>query len=126
MTQLYLFFAISICTTVLAQLCFKRGILKVGEIVLSFHGIFSMILQILQNVWILLGVVLFGISFLTWLFILSKLQLNIAYPIIISIEAVLVTVASWFIFREYLSWFQILGIAFVIIGIILISPKTSL
>lgn len=126
MIQLYLIFGISICTTVFAQLCFKRGVLKLGEIVFSFQGIFSMISQILQNVWILSGVVSFGISFLTWLFILSKLQLNTAYPVIISIEAVLVTVASWFFLREYLSWVQILGIAFVIIGIILISPRASL
>lgn len=123
MYQLFLLFAISICTTVSAHLCFKKGILKLGELNLSFPTIFSTILQILQNAWILLGAVLFVISFMTWLFILSKLQLNIAYPIIISIEAVLVTVASWFLFHEYLSWPQIVGVIFVILGIILISPK---
>lgn len=99
--------------------------MKLGEIKLSFPEILSVLWQIFQNIWILIGMVLFGISFLTWLFILSKLQLNIAYPIIISIEAVLVTIVSWFLFHEYLSMPQILGIIFVIIGILLISPKGS-
>lgn len=116
---LYLLFAISVLSTVSAHLCFKKGVLQLGEISFSLSGIW----HIIQNSWILLGGVLFVISFLTWLFIISKLQLNIAYPIIISIEAVLVAFTSWFLFHEYLSWIQILGIAFVIIGIILISPK---
>ena len=126
MTQVILLFAISICTTVGAHLCFKKGVLKLGEINFSFPEIFSVAWQIIQNVWIILGAFLFVISFFTWLFILSKLQLNIAYPIIISVEAVLVTIASWFLFHEYLSWPQILGIVFIIVGIILISPKGSL
>jgi len=118
----YLFFAISVLSTVMAHLCFKRGVLKLGEINFSFSGL----LHIIQNSWILLGGVLFVISFLTWLAIISKLQLNVAYPIIISIEAVLVSSASWLLFHEYLSWVQILGIVCVILGIILISPKGSL
>lgn len=126
MVQTSLLFGISIFATVLAHLFFKKGVIKLGEIKFSFPEIFSVIGQIFQNVWILIGIVLFGISFLTWLFILSKLQLNIAYPIIISIEAVFVSSASWFLFHEYLSWLQILGIVFVIIGILLISPKGSL
>lgn len=124
--MVYWLFAISILSTVTAHLCFKKGILKLGEIKLAFPDLFSTVWQIIQNGWIILGGILFVISFLTWLFILSKLQLNVAYPIIISIEAVLVTIASWFLFHEYLSWPQILGVVFVIIGIILISPKGSL
>jgi len=116
---LYLLFAISVLSTVSAHLCFKKGVLKLGELSVSLPGV----IHIIQNGWILLGGALFVISFLTWLFILSKMQLNIAYPIIIGIEAVLVALISWFLFHEYLSWLQILGIACVIIGIILISPR---
>ena len=123
MTQIILFFAISICTTVGAHLLFKKGVLKLGELNFSFSSMFHIVGQILQNVWIILGVILFGISFFTWLFILSKMQLNIAYPIIISVEAILVTIISWFLFHEYLSWPQILGIVAIIIGIFLIYTK---
>lgn len=115
----YLFFAISVFSTVAAHICFKKGVLKLGEINFSFSGIF----HIIQNGWILLGGGLFVISFLTWLFIISKLQLNIAYPVIISTQAILVAAASWFIFHEYLSWLQISGIIFIICGIFLLITK---
>lgn len=94
-----------------------------GELDFSFSEIFSLIWQIVQNIWILTGAFLFVISFLIWLFIISKLQLNIAYPIIIGSEVVLVSLASWFLFKEYLSFFQILGILFVVLGIFLLSSK---
>lgn len=123
MTQVFLLFAISICTTVGAHLCFKKGILKLGELNFSFSGIFPFILNILQNVWILVGIFLFGISFFLWLFIISKIQLNVAYPVIFSCEVVLVTAASWFLFKEYLSLWQIFGIVFVMLGIFLLTTK---
>ncbi len=126
MFQNYLLFAISVITTVGAHLCFKKGVLKLGEINLGFSQILPTIWQIMQNTWILFGAVLFGVSFLTWLLILSKLQLNVAYPIIISIEAVLVSILAWFVFHESLTLIQIAGIILVILGIILISPKGGL
>ena len=123
MIQIVLLFAISVSATVGAHLFFKKGVLKLGTLQFSFPGIFFTILSILQNAWILIGMVLFGISFLSWLFIISRLQLNIAYPVIISTEAVLVTVASWFLFKEYLSFWQISGIAVIIFGIFLLLTK---
>ncbi|MDP3990843.1 MAG: EamA family transporter [Candidatus Nealsonbacteria bacterium] len=123
MVPLFLLFIISICTTVGAHLLFKKGVLGLGELNFSFSEIFSLIWQIVQNIWILTGAFLFVISFLIWLFIISKLQLNIAYPIIIGSEVVLVSLASWFLFKEYLSFFQILGILFVVLGIFLLSSK---
>lgn len=122
----YLLFGISVTSTVLAHLCFKKGVLKLGAIDFSLATMPQTILHLVQNVWILAGGFLFVLSFLTWLAILSKLQLNVAYPIIIGIEAVLVSLASWLIFHEYLSWLQILGIIFVILGILFISPRGSL
>ena len=77
MLSVYLLFAISICTTVGAHLCFKKGVLKLGELHFSFSEVFPLIFQIIQNLWILLGIFLFSISFFTWLLIISRLQLNI-------------------------------------------------
>jgi multidrug transporter EmrE-like cation transporter len=120
MTQIFLLVAVSILTTVGAHLCFKQGVLKMGSLDFSFANIFALITQILQNFWVLFGIVLFGISFLLWLFIISKLQLNIIYPVVISLEVSLVTVGSWFLFREYLTLWQVLGIAVILAGIFLL------
>jgi len=120
MPQVFLLLLISICATASAHLCFKKGVLRLGELDFSFSQVFSLIPQIFQNVWIMLGVGLFGISFILWLFVLSKLQINVAYPIALSCEVTLVTIASWFLFKEYLSPIQILGIVVIIVGIFLL------
>ena len=124
MIQLFLLFTVSVFTTVGAHLLFKKGVMQLGDLNISFPAVFLTILSILQNIWILIGIVLFGISFLIWLFIISKIQLNIAYPIIISVEAVLVSLGSWILFKEYLTIWQISGIAAIILGIFLLLTKS--
>ena len=120
MPQVFLLLIICILSTSLAQLCFKKGVLKWGELDFSLPQVFSLIPQIFQNVWIMSGVFLFGISFILWLFILSRLQLNVAYPIALSSQVIITTVAAWLLFKDYLSVIQILGIAVIIIGIFLL------
>lgn len=117
----YLLFAASILCTVTAHFFLKKGILRLGEIKLSFPELFSSIWQAAQNGWIVGGGILFIMGFLLWLYILSKMQLNIAYPIIIGAQIILMALVSWVFLHEYLAWPQILGIVLVIAGIILIS-----
>lgn len=123
MIKIILFFVASILTTAGAQLCLKRGILKLGELNFSPSGLVNLCLKVLQNVWLLSGLSLFVISFVLWLFIISKIRLNIAYPIAVSTEVSLVVVSAWLFFHEYLSPLQVLGIVIVMAGIFLIATK---
>ncbi len=120
MLQTFLLLAVATVTTASAQLCFKRGMLKIGELDFSPSNIVSLIVRAIHSGWLIGGVLLMIVSFLLWLFILSRLQINIAYPITIGLQTVLIAVASWFLFKEYLAFYQVLGIAIVILGIFLI------
>lgn len=120
MAQAFLLLIISIFTTASAQLCFRKGVLKWGGLDFSFSQALSLIPKIFQNAWIMLGIFLFGTSFILWLFILSRLKLNIVYPIALSSEVIITTVVAWFLFKEYLSLIQILGIVVIIVGIFLL------
>ncbi|MFH1462563.1 MAG: SMR family transporter [bacterium] len=120
MPQVFLLLLISIFITASAHLCFKKAMIAFGSLDFSLHNILFLIPRIVQNAWLILGIFLFGASFILWLFILSKLQLNIAYPIAISCEVTLVTIGAWFLFKEYISPIQILGIVVIIIGIFLL------
>jgi len=123
MNLIILFFAASICATVSAQLLIKKGVLGIGQISFSSTNFLSVISQIVQNIWIMLGLFFFGISFLLWIFLLSRFQLNIVYPIVVSLNFALITVGSWFLFQEHLSVIQILGIAVIVAGVLLVVPK---
>lgn len=120
MLQVFLLLIIDIFTTAGAQLCFKKGVLAWGKLDFSLSQVLSLIPRIFQNAWIMLGIFLFGISFILWLFILSRLQLNVAYPIALSSGVIITTLMAWLLFKEYLSLVQILGITVIIIGIFLL------
>lgn len=120
MAQITVLVIASILATVGAHLCFKQGVVVLGELNFSLAGVFHLIWQVLTNIWLLTGMILFGLSFLLWVVIISRLQLNIIYPIVIGSEVTLVAILSWFLFREYLAFWQIAGIAAIILGIFLL------
>jgi len=120
MYQTFLILGICILTTVSAHLCFKKGILNFGALDFSIHNFLNLIPRVLQNVWLIGGLFLLGISFLLWLFVISRIKLSLAYPIATSLNFSLIVLFSWLLFREQLLPIQILGIAIIIFGIFLL------
>lgn len=121
--QSYLVVLIPIIAASAAQLLLKRGLLTLGKLDFSLGNLLSLIPRILQNFWLVAGLILFGVSFLVYLFALSKYQLNIVYPIFVSAGVIIVSLSSWFFFKETLTLLQILGIVFIIFGIFLLATK---
>ena len=110
--------------TVGAQLLLKRGVLDLGALNFSISDFIALAPKIPQNIWLMCGVVLFGISFLFWVILLSKIPLHIAYPTLIGLNFLFITIGSWLLFREQFSFFQIAGVITIMMGIYLLSPKT--
>lgn len=121
--SIFLILTASILTTVGAQLFIKKGVLGLEQFDLSLSGFFNFIFGLLHNIWVMVGLFLFGLSFLLWIVVLSKFQLNIIYPVVVSLNFCLITVFSWFLFKEYLSPIQILGIMIIIAGTFLVLSK---
>jgi len=118
--QPFLLLGISIFLTVTAHLSLKKGMTLIRELEFSLSNLLNLIFQVFQNIYLFLGLLFFAVAFFFWLFALSKIQLNIMYPISIGLNFTLITVGSWLLFKEYLSFYQILGIGFIIFGIFLL------
>lgn len=114
---------ISILTASIAQIILKKGALAFSEVKLSLSSIFDLIIGFFQNKWLLAGMILFVISFCFYVFVLSKVQLNFAYPVMVSVGMVLVIIGSWIFLGERLSLLNIIGILLIILGIFLLVPK---
>lgn len=121
--QSYLILIIPIITASIAQVLFKRGISALGGLDFSLANLLSLVSKILQNGLLVSGVILFGISFLFYLFSLSKFQLSVIYPIFVSSGIIIVSLASLLFLKENLSWLQISGIVIIIFGIFLLATK---
>ena len=63
-------------------------------------------------------------SFICWMFVLSKNDVSLAYPLT-SLSYVFVTFSGFYFFGEELSALKILGIAFILFGVILVSKSQA-
>ncbi|WP_346010338.1 EamA family transporter [Paenibacillus sp. SYP-B3998] len=112
----YLLIIISIILSSFGQLAMKNG---ANEISLQ-DGAIKLFIQFTTNLSILSGLLMYGLSTIVWIVALSRIQLSIAYPLV-SLSYIIVVILSYFIFNEPLSLQKILGLVFIIIGVIFIA-----
>jgi len=80
----------------------------------------SIFLEPFRNPYILAGLVLHGLSFFVYIFVLSKLRLNVLYPVATGLSIVLITILSVALLGERLSTAQGFGIVAITGGIALV------
>lgn len=119
----FIFLALSIISTVTGQLLLKKGVLSLGEINFSFNGILNLVVQFFKNFYLFFGFSFFVMAFIFWIFALSKKDLGIIYPISSSLVLSSIVFGSFLFFKESISFFQILAVVFIIIGIFLLLVK---
>jgi len=112
---------ISITTTVIANLLLKNAASSLGAIQISLATLPKLIIQIITDKWIISGLFILGIAFFTWILLLNKTKLNTMYPTIVSLQIILITLLSWLLFKESVSFFQVIGVVCIIIGIFFIK-----
>ena len=102
-----------------ANILLKFGMQNAPQI--SVVGLKNMLLNSITNVYVWLGLISFGVAFIFYSVVLTKMKLGIAYPIMTSAGFVIVTLFAVFLFDEKMSWLKIAGIAIIALGIWLIS-----
>lgn len=64
------------------------------------------------------GVVFYFVSFLAYVFVLSKMNLSAAYPVTIGLTMIATVLISMFYLKEHIPPFQAIGITLILLGII--------
>ncbi|MCP4618203.1 MAG: EamA family transporter [Bradyrhizobium sp.] len=106
-----------------AQLLLKAGMTSdvVQRALTSGRGL-SIIPGIATSPQILAGLAIFALSVLTWLFVLSKVDVSQAYPAV-AFGIVVTALGGYFFFGEALNSIRILGIIIVIIGVAVVAAS---
>jgi multidrug transporter EmrE-like cation transporter len=109
----------SVTPAVAGQLILKYAI---GRMNLSMEetGPLGYYVRLFSTPIVILGFFMYGLSSLVWLFILSKLPLSLAYPLV-SMGYVLVLFFSWLLLREQVSLTRLLGVAVICLGVVLLA-----
>jgi drug/metabolite transporter (DMT)-like permease len=114
--QVYLLLLVNIAFLLTGQILWKYGVGQIGNV--TFYSIITSLFSPL----IFGGLVLYGLATLIWLFIISKGQFSIVYPLQ-SIAYVLGVFVAWLIFKESIPITRWIGVLFVFIGIIFITKN---
>lgn len=114
----------SVLLNAAAQLFLKAGTNIVGTVSFGDANTVNTLMQIARVPWFWAGFACYGISLFTWIATLSRLPVSVAYPLV-SIGYVINAILAWWLFGESLTMQKVVGIGFIIIGVILVSNTVS-
>jgi glycosyltransferase involved in cell wall biosynthesis/multidrug transporter EmrE-like cation transporter len=106
----------SVACAIVGQILMKHGARSLTETAMGV----GFLQAIITNRFVWGGLCCYGLSAVTWLMALAKVDLSFAFPML-SLGFVATAVYSWAYFGEVLSRNRILGIALVILGVLFIA-----
>ncbi len=120
-----IFFIITliVCTDILdtiSQLCVKSAVNHLDMHIHSLKNAVSLLFLLLRKKRLLISLISSAASFFVWLFVLSKVDLNLAYSID-SMRYVFIAVASLIFLKERIGVLRWLSIASVVFGIMMVT-----
>lgn len=103
-----------------AQLLLKAGTNAVGHFDFSLQNLIPIAMKIAAQPPIIGGLACYAVSVVVWIMALSRVPVSIAYPML-SIGYVVNALLAHYWFGEVLVMQKMLGIGFIIIGVILVA-----
>src|SRR3990172_11188427 len=100
---------VSVTLNVTANILLKKGVMSFGGISASKAELLTSLTKAAFSPFIIGGLVLYGLSFVIWLRVLSFNDLSRAYPIFASIVFLLTTLGSVIFLKENVSLLRIAG-----------------
>lgn len=112
---LIILFSVSLNT--FAQLFLKKG----ADVCISGKSInFETVFLCISNIYFWLGFLCYGVSIVSWILVLSKMSVSLAYPFL-SFGFVLSIVLAHFLFGEPITMTKIIGIGLICCGLFALS-----
>ena len=126
----FLTIVFSVLLNAAAQLFLKAGmgrvVAKVGDFSwASSKELPQIIFQVLTTPLVLGGLCCYAVSVVVWMFVLSRVAVNLAYPML-SIGYIVVAVSAYYLFGEALTPIRIAGIVVIIVGVVLINQPAKI
>ena len=113
------FFLGNVILNTAGNVLMKIGLTRIED--LNFFSLQNILKNVVLNAPLVIGVFSYGASLVFYLFVLQKVNLSIAYPIVVGCTMILVTIVSRLIFHEAISLIQISGSVVILIGIMLVA-----
>ncbi|MBI4261237.1 MAG: hypothetical protein HY658_11790 [Actinobacteria bacterium] len=123
--MLYAFILLSVGMAAVAQLTLKHGMNQVVDRAGAFEPTdLGSLRAVATTPAVYLGLLLFAMSAVLWLVVLSRATLSFAYPFA-ALTYVLILLFDRFALHQELPLLRIAGVVFIITGIVLVSRTPS-
>lgn len=114
----YLIAIISITLGATAQLFLKLGVNIISKS--APNNIFEIIKRGITNIYLLSGVSCYVLSLFLWFYVLSRMELSKAYPLV-SLGYVFTLFLGFFFLQEAFTISKVIGITMIIIGVFVLT-----
>lgn len=119
-TLLLILFSVSM--SAVAQIVMKVGMSDkdVQRHFVTEQGVLQTLFGSLTNGYVVTGLALYGISALSWLFVLAGIDVSKAYPFV-GLGFVFTMVLGWLLLNESIGGARVLGTLFVVVGVVMVA-----
>ena len=113
----YFVLSLAIVLNAVANILMKVAMLKQEKTT----DILTMVTQSIANPVLFLGMLSFGLALVAYCYVLAKINLSIAYPLMTSLGFLIVILASWLFLGENISKLQMVGFMCIIAGVWMVA-----
>jgi multidrug transporter EmrE-like cation transporter len=103
-----------------AQLLLKAGTNRIGAFSFALENVVPIGARIASSPHVLAGLACYVVSVVVWILALSRVQVSVAYPML-SIGYIVNALAAWALFGESLTAQKLVGIGFIVVGVVLVG-----
>lgn len=114
----------SVCLATAGQLMLKTGMARVGYVgTARLSKPIPLLMDVVKTWQVVVGLILFVLSAVSWLIVISRIPLSLAYPFV-GITYVMLALFGKFVLHEHVPNLRWLGVVLIVAGIILVG-RTS-
>jgi drug/metabolite transporter (DMT)-like permease len=112
---------VSVLLSALAQIALKAGMSRPEIAQAIAEGAPATIAaSIATQPFVILGLAAYGLGAVVWLFVLSRIDVSLAYPFV-SLGIVVTMLLGMLVFGEVITAMRAVGAAFIIVGIVMLA-----
>lgn len=100
-------------------------LLKIGTSNQFELGITNGVFNLKINIYLLLGMLLYIMSFVTSLIAMKSMNLSFFYPVSAGLGYVCVCILSYFVLKESISLRQLIGMSLILVGVIIMNIRKA-
>jgi len=109
-------FLLSVFTTIAGQLLLKKA-MSSQRLSFDASNLVPSLMALATNPFLLAWILFAGVSAALWIYVLSRFELSLAFPVSTTLSYILILVLSWWLFGEQMTVMRWIGIGLMCVGI---------